>query len=249
MSEKRVGAVRISEIPPPILASLSLGEIESANLVEWLATDLTQVVRAVFDQDATAWWDPKTSQLKRLAILGRWLAENRRSHLEKLQEHPSDLVRGALPYAVIALRPEISDDLRPATMDSNMSVRETAWLAARPVILENLDAALEKLEPWAHDPEFTIRRFASEATRPRGVWCNHIGPLKARPEMGLPILEPLRADPAKYVQLSVGNWLNDAGKSRPDWLSATAARWSEESNCKETALIVKRGLRSMAKSG
>lgn len=247
MSEKRVGAVRISEIPPPILASLSSGEIESANLVEWLATDLTQVVRAVFDQDASGWWDPKTSQLKRLAVLGQWIAGHRRSEMQSLQSHPSDLVRGALPYAVIALRPEISDDLRVAASDSNMSVRETAWLATRPVVLADLSTALDRLEPWIHDPEFTIRRFASELTRPRGVWCAHINALKATPELGLSLLEPLRSDPAKYVQLSVGNWLNDAGKTRPDWLEAVASRWREESPTKETALIVKRGLRSMTK--
>ena len=74
----------------------------------------------------------------------------------------------------------------------------------------------------------------------------HVCDLKSRPNLGLPILEPLKADPAKYVQLSVGNWINDAGKDNPDWALALCERWIDESNTEETLKITKRGLRNLS---
>ena len=90
-----------------------------------------------------------------------------------------------------------------------------------------------------------MRRFASEALRPRGVWAAHIPTLKQQPERGEPILHPLRADPSQYVQDSVANWINDASKTRPDWAIALCKRWVAENDNAATARIVKRALRSV----
>ena len=92
-------------------------------------------------------------------------------------------------------------------------------MAVRPHVAAELARAIALLVDWTADHSPYVRRFASEATRPRGVWCTHIAALRREPEPGRALLEPLRADPSGYVQDSVGNWLNDAGKDRPDWVT------------------------------
>ncbi|CAM2753526.1 hypothetical protein ACSL103130_01215 [Actinomyces slackii] len=123
-------------------------------------------------------------------------------------------------------------------------MREWVWMAARPTLVSDLDASIDHLADWTQDPSERIRRFASESLRPRGVWATHIAALKEAPERGEPILTPLRADPSRYVQDSVANWINDAAKSRPDWALDLCRRWTTAGENPATERIVKRALRS-----
>ena len=122
-----------------------------------------------------------------------------------------------------------------------------AWMAVRDATIRSLDQALELLGPWVVDPDPNIRRFASELTRPRGVWCAQIEQLKSEPWLGLGLLEPLRFDPSRYVQNSVANWLNDASRTQPAWVRETCDRWRVESGAPETRYIVRRALRTLSK--
>jgi 3-methyladenine DNA glycosylase AlkC len=139
------------------------------------------------------------------------------------------------------------EKVRRFAADPHFGVREIAWLAVRDAVAADLEMALELLRPWVLDADPNLRRFASEVTRPRGVWCVHLDALKINPEPGLQLLEALRADPSRYVQNSVANWLNDAAKSRPDWVIERCACWQMESPEKSTDYICRRGLRTLQK--
>ena len=118
-------------------------------------------------------------------------------------------------------------------------------MALRPHLALELDAAIAELSAWTASPSERLRRFASEALRPRGVWCAHIAALKQEPGRALPILSPLRADPSGYVQDSVANWLNDAAKSQPGWVRALCAQWLQGTPAEATRRICQRALRNL----
>ena len=133
--------------------------------------------------------------------------------------------------------------LKPLADDPHFSVREVAWMALRPTILNHTQETIQALLPWSVDSSPNLRRFACEATRPRGVWCPHIPLLREQPELAEKLLFPLRHDPAKYVQLSLGNWLNDAAKTRPDWVQSFVSKIDLQQA--GAATIIKRALRSL----
>ena len=247
--------MKVSDIDPARLEILNRGLAETSQLGEGLAVDFVALLQAVAPEIAsqeTATLEAVRSDgiSRRMAVIGGMLARHLGDDgLAALQSHPSDTVRGWVCFALAARNgPDLDTLLKalhPLADDPHFGVREWAWLAARSAIANNLASAIERLAHWTDSPSDRIRRFASEATRPRGVWCAHLGALKEEPALGLPILEPLHADPARYVQDSVGNWLNDAAKSRPDWVRSLCARWTAESDRKETARIVKRATRSL----
>lgn len=233
---------------------INAGLAETRTLVEGLKVDFARLAASldgVSTSDAARIAEWKTVGISRRMVLVSDLLSARFGHEfgRRLATHRSDTVRGWAAY-MLARDPAADlaaalDALRPLADDSHFGVREWAWLAVREKIAADVEAAVAVLAPWAQEPSERLRRFASEATRPRGVWCAHIQALRSQPEIGLPILEPLAADPSRYVQDSVSNWLNDAAKDRPEWVLELCARWQGPSPCKETARIVKRATRSL----
>lgn len=231
------GARSIATVPPDHLERLNNGTAETRTLSEGLALSFPHLLAAVVPRlaDVAAIELPSTlgitQRMARAAVLLHEAEGD--ALLPRLLAHPSDTVRGWGAYLIAAL-PGLSlaervAQMRPLADDPHFGVREWAWLALRPAIAADIDTALSLLVPWTAEPSANLRRFASEATRPRGVWCVHIGALKTDPAQGLPLLLPLRRDDSPYVQDSVGNWLNDAAKSQPDWVAGLIADWRRDS--------------------
>ena len=251
----RTGARRMSDLPSAVRLQINRGELETRTLAESLSVDFAALMRSAFPQLArsatTTMRAGATDGItQRMATAGRLLYQHfGAAGYLRLARHRSDTVRGWAAY-LLAASPDFSlgerlQLTRPLANDHNSGVREWAWLALRPQVAANIDLAIDLLEPWTVSTSPFLRRFATEATRPRGVWCVHIETLVRTPELGLTILEPLRADPHQYVQDSVSNWLNDASRSQPEFVRDLCARWREESTSAATERICRRALRSL----
>lgn len=260
----RKGAARIALIPPPVLAALNEGLLPTVNLNEFLALDLPRLATAVaahvgLDHKAERLVDtlamlPAFTPMRRHAHVARALYDLAADHPARdavahaLATHPSDVARCWAAQWVSFSGLPLADQLQAVTRfaaDPHFGVREIAWMAVRDAIAADVSVAIDLLAGWVHDQDPSLRRFASEATRPRGVWCAQIEALKREPWQGLPLLEPLRADPSRYVQNSVANWLNDAAKTQPEWVVAVCERWARENAGESTRYIVRRAQRSL----
>ena len=262
MQSERKGARRIADIPADILHALNQGEMATANLIEYLAVDLQQLLPATLKylgiEPAHPHFEALRQRLPELKPLQRhWaiaeafqqvlIGDVARQHL--LATAQSDVIRQwagmGYRFTVDLSLEEKLRAIRPFAADSHFGVREMAWMALRDAVIAKVPEALRLLAPWVQDADANIRRFASELTRPRGVWCAHCELLKADPALGLALLQPLKADPSRYVQDSVANWLNDAAKDHPEWVKACCDTWLQDSPLPATRYIVRRALRRL----
>ncbi|MCE9594675.1 MAG: DNA alkylation repair protein [Planctomycetes bacterium] len=260
---ERKPARTVREVPSGVKRALERGELETKNLVEWLALSTRALVLHVGDElgldgkELARRFAPysELGVMQRVSGAGRALREvagaspARTKHFERLASHRSDVAR---EFAASWLADEPHLDLAERVertqrfaADPHSGVRELAWFALRPHVARELERGLALLAPWVRDADANVRRTAIEATRPRGVWTAHIERLKLEPELAEPLLDPVRADPSRYVQNAVANWLNDASKTRPEWSRAMCARWTKRSKSPATVYIVRRALRTL----
>lgn len=267
----RKGAPRIADIAPELLQALNRGWVPTVNLVEFLAIDLSALTRQVAQdigldpqserlQDMLAML-PFLKPMQRHGAIARALyaqtaaltAPQQRDRVANgLACHTSDMARSWAANWLAFSGQSLADKLGAVqrfAADPHFGVREMAWAALRNDVIAELDQALHLLQAWVTQDDPLLRRFASEITRPRGVWCAQIDVLKQAPWKGEPLLTPLRSDPSRYVQDSVANWLNDASKSQPAWVQDVCARWSRSSDSAATRYVVQRALRTLRKQG
>lgn len=240
----------MKKIPPERLQLLNTGQIESRNLMEFLVLDPELILKNNF---------PDFNYIKPASGIGivqklEYIAANLNEQFgfkkfEQFSSHKSDLIRSLGCYLLAKQPFSFEDKLKLMTRladDQNTGVREWAWLAIRKEFAQDLIKNISYLVRFTNQSA-NLRRFVCELSRPRGVWCRHILELRESPWLGLKIIEPLKSDEAKYVQLSVGNWLNDASKTQSDWVKELCFKWQQESPTNHTYTICKRGLRTIHK--
>lgn len=262
------GARKGTDIPHDVLFLLNQGKIESVNLTEWLAVNHMTLLRHVLpsvgldhyldDVSSDVTQQKAESGMKAIRLIGQLLdevlqKENGEKQTEVLQaftHHVSDSVRCWAAYMNKHRLSTLEEKLayiQPFAADPHFGVREIAWMSVRESLTDQLDQSIEHLTEWAKSKDENIRRFSVEAIRPRGVWTKHIESLKQEPMRAQPILDLLKSDPSTYVQDSVGNWLNDASKTQPNWVINLCEQWLKDSDTKATSRIVKKAKRTIVK--
>ena len=179
----RKGAARIALIPPEVLEALNDGLVPTVNLNEFLALDLARLARNVARQIGL---EPQAERIAdTLAMLGAFKPVKRHEHVSRalydlaraarrprcdrrmrLATHPSDVARSWATQWIMFSGMPLPDKLRRVrrfAADPHFGVREMAWMAVRDEVAGAVDEAVGLLEPWAHDRDANIRRFASEA--------------------------------------------------------------------------------------
>ena len=129
-----------------------------------------------------------------------------------------------------------------------LTKRGSSEFGIRPFIARDQDRVLGLLTKWASDPNFHIRRLASEGARPRLPWGMQLTNLVSDPEPLMPILEKLKDDPTQYVRRSVANNLNDIAKDHPDTVANIAKEWLKGAS-PERKKLVRHACRSLIKAG
>jgi len=264
----RKGARKASDIPTDVLMMLNQGNIESVNLTEWQAVHHITLVENVLPSIGleeklefilTEIEKQKVETgMKAIRLLGSLLdtvmmdeSDTKKEELIKIcSTHVSDSVRCWAAFMNKNNDHSLEEKLlyiRSFAADHHFGVREIAWMSIREDLSANIESSVDLLTEWAKSEDENIRRFSLESIRPRGVWTKHIEKLKEEPQIALPILHLLKSDPSKYVQDSVGNWLNDASKTQPEWVKNLCDEWQKASPTKATERIIKKAQRTMVK--
>ena len=129
-----------------------------------------------------------------------------------------------------------------------LTQRFSMEFSIRAFLNHDADAVLSRMQAWAQDDHYHVRRLVSEGTRPRLPWGQNVG---LTPDQTLPLLDMLHADPTRYVTRSVANHLNDLTKDSADAVLARFQSWEKgrQQDPKELGWMQRHALRNLIKSG
>lgn len=127
-----------------------------------------------------------------------------------------------------------------------LTKRHTGEFAIRPYIIQYPDTVVAVMQQWVNDPNFHVRRLASEGLRPRLPWANKLTLFLTDPSPVFQILDTLMEDPVMFVKKSVANNLNDYLKDNEQAAWNFIEQWKNNED-KNTRWILKHALRNKIK--
>ncbi|MCL1852179.1 MAG: DNA alkylation repair protein [Peptococcaceae bacterium] len=126
-----------------------------------------------------------------------------------------------------------------------LTKRFTGEYAVRPLLEQYPQQAMSQLIEWSQDENVHVRRLASEGVRIRLPWSKKLYTALDEFDSYVRILDNLKDDPAKFVQKSVGNNLNDLYKEAPEKARFIIDAWQRGGLTKATRWIIAHGTRSL----
>lgn len=129
-----------------------------------------------------------------------------------------------------------------------MTKRFTSEFAIRPLLRHDLDRALDRMSVWTRDPDWAVRRLASEGSRPLLPWAERIPALVADPAPTRPILDALHDDADENVRRSVANHLNDHSRAHPAFAVEVVRGWRAAGGA-HVDRVSRHALRTLVKRG
>ena len=124
-----------------------------------------------------------------------------------------------------------------------LTKRFTGEYAIRPLLKEHPKEVLDELIIWTKDDNVHVRRLASEGVRIRLPWSQKLLVALDEFDTYAILLTQLKDDPEKFVQISVGNNLNELYKDAPDKADQLIAQWVQSGTSKAQTWIIKHGRR------
>ena len=120
---------------------------------------------------------------------------------------------------------------------AQLTVRFSSEFAIRSFLNADLQRTLGAAVRWTEHPDETVRRLASEGTRPRLPWAKQVPAFRSQPAAAIEILNALYRDESETVRRSVANHLNDISRADPDLAVRTAKRWLKKPAATTTQLV------------
>jgi len=254
---ERKGYSKRADIPKGLMDRLSYGKEESKTLAEITAIDMSLLMSKHFPlltKKDLVYFDSGVGILKKMKHAAQLVSDQYgyAYHKELLKRVNSDTLRGIGSFMVGA-----NDTLSPKqkvkavttyAKDAHFGVREWAWMAIRDDIASDFESYYDVILGLSKNKHEYIKRFSVESIRPRGVWATHIAELKEDPSVAEEVIENLFFENSKYINDSVGNWLNDAAKDHPAWVSKKCkalVKLADDSKNKSLIYTVGRATRSI----